>query len=1017
MDPARFQRIEALFCAAMGLPAAARLTHLREQEPDDPALVDEVLELLGLHDRAGDTRGGDAPGSHQPVGAVVADPAHVGPYRIEGRLGEGGMGVVYLAEQTAPVRRRVALKLIRAGMDTASVLARFEQERRALAMMEHDGIAKVFDCGADEHGRPYFVMELVRGVPIDAFCVAHHVPLVERLRLVQLACEAVHHAHQKGVVHRDLKPSNILVVEAGDGRRVKIIDFGLALVMDDDAPRATRMTRLDRVLGTPEFMAPEQADRASRDVDTRADVYSLGVVLYELLVGVLPFECDDLRDQGVEAMRRVICEQEPLRPSVRLARMRDGAAEVASARCTTVSGLFRALRGDLDWVVVKALEKDRERRYASAIAMADDLQRFLDHDPLAAGPPGAMYRLRKIARRYRPHLLTSAALLATAVVGGGFAIWNAFEARAARSRIDLLASVGLTEGALDRADSMHVAWPDRSSKFDDWVEHDLSASLRMRPEVDAELARLRSEAASVEGAPRRPSDERAAGFVRAQLESLRDGMQRLEREELPRMLRRSYWAKTQWRLSLAHPNARHSWGDVRTALATNPRYEGVDVDLADADIVGLVPIGENPVTGYWEFYDLRTAWDGHGDPANIEIPEHRDDGTIHVREATGIVFVLLPGGAYVLGPEGDQVVEVQRNDRIDLLPSHRVVLQPFFCARHELTRAQWFRLAGRADFYYAYANAYFDDREILDDCPAESISWHEAARALAGIGCSLPTEAQWEYACRGGTRTGWWPGPRPEDLQGCANISDQTRFASHGDENTAAPITDGVSMIAPCGSFRANAFGMHNMLGNVAEWCANIHGEPALTELAKLEDAPRSTANITVRGGYFSGSVMEARCARRDSAGPDNKYPPIGVRAVRLAHHPWRERLQGLDPDALARAAAGVGWGPSAAPRLVAGRWQVLRDSDGSEEQLNISDTGIWIVSNGERMGANGTFEQRDGVAILECESYVERWTAVDATWRVETWASDEAMARGEAPASTAVATFQFSVPYVATGR
>lgn len=381
-------------------------------------------------------------------------PARIGPYRLLDTLGEGGMGTVYLAEQDEPVRRRVALKLIKLGMDSKAVLARFEQERQALALMQHDGIAKVHDCGTSERGQPYFVMEYVRGVPLTEYCERHRLPLPARLELMMQVCAAVQHAHHKGVVHRDLKPGNVLVADDGGRPQIKIIDFGLAKAMGQRLVEATLFTEAGQVVGTPEYMAPEQADPGNHDIDTRADVYSIGVMLYEVLVGALPFSGQELRRAGVLELQRVLREVDPPRPSSRLSRGGDAAA-VAGARRTTLAALQRALRTDLDWVVLKALEKDRGRRYETASALAADLQRFLANEPLAAGPPSASYRLRKLVARHRAQLLAVAAVLLTALAGAGVAI--GFALRAEQQRQLATARATETEAALAVAEGHRLA--------------------------------------------------------------------------------------------------------------------------------------------------------------------------------------------------------------------------------------------------------------------------------------------------------------------------------------------------------------------------------------------------------------------------------------------------------------------------------------------------------------------------------------------------------------------------------
>ena len=347
-------------------------------------------------------------------GADLLDAVIAGRYKVRQEIGKGGMGSVYLAEQTQPVRRQVALKLINPGMDSRTVLARFESERQALAMMDHPNIAKVLDAGTTDQGRPFFVMELVKGVPLTEYCDRHRLGLPERLALFRQICSAVQHAHQKGIIHRDLKPTNILV-ESHDDRPVpRVIDFGLA--------KATSGMRLSEhslysafgsVAGTPLYMAPEQATFNALDVDTRADIYALGVILYELLAGSTPIPRETMKRAALDEMFRVIREVEPPTPSSRISSS-DALPSLAASRHVEPSRLSRLVRGDLDWIVMKALAKERQRRYDSAIGLANDVERFTNHEPVSAGPPGAAYRARKFVRRNRGKVVAaSLVLLAT----------------------------------------------------------------------------------------------------------------------------------------------------------------------------------------------------------------------------------------------------------------------------------------------------------------------------------------------------------------------------------------------------------------------------------------------------------------------------------------------------------------------------------------------------------------------------------------------------------------------------
>jgi non-specific serine/threonine protein kinase/serine/threonine-protein kinase len=367
----------------------------------------------------------DADSTHHS-GATGAVAKTVGPYRLLQKIGEGGMGEVWMAEQSTPIRRQVAVKIIKAGMDTRMVIARFEAERQALAMMDHPAIAKVFDGGATVEGRPYFAMEWVKGNPITGYCDRHRLSTTERLELFIQVCEGVQHAHQKGLIHRDLKPSNILVTLA-DGRAVpKVIDFGLAKAMTQPLTDRTLFTELGVMIGTPEYMSPEQAELTGLDIDTRTDIYALGVVLYELLTGTLPFDRQSLRQRGVDEIRRVIREMDPPKPSSRLIGLGHDSAEAASRRQTEVRQLMSQLRGDLDWITMKALEKDRTRRYDTAIDLAADVRRHLRDEPVLAGPPSTLYRATKFVRRHRVGVSAAAAIFLLVV---GFAVAMAGQAR------------------------------------------------------------------------------------------------------------------------------------------------------------------------------------------------------------------------------------------------------------------------------------------------------------------------------------------------------------------------------------------------------------------------------------------------------------------------------------------------------------------------------------------------------------------------------------------------------------
>jgi non-specific serine/threonine protein kinase/serine/threonine-protein kinase len=336
------------------------------------------------------------------LGAVLERPGgQIGRYKLHSVLGEGGMGIVYLAEQQHPIKRRVALKVIKPGMDSKRVITRFEAERQALALLDHPNIAHVHDAGTTETGRPYFVMEYVKGLPITEHCDHYKLTIEDRLNLFLQVCHAVHHAHQKGIIHRDIKPSNILVSLQEDQALPKIIDFGVAKAIARPLTERTLTTEGSQLLGTPEYMSPEQADMASEDIDTRSDIYSLGVLLYVLLTGVLPFDSKILREGGVEHIRHVIRETDPRTPSTRLSSLGEEAKKVAQSRRTEIATLAKKLHKELEWIPLKAMRKERAERYRSASEFADDIENYLNGKPLIAGPPGTLYRLNKSVRRHK----------------------------------------------------------------------------------------------------------------------------------------------------------------------------------------------------------------------------------------------------------------------------------------------------------------------------------------------------------------------------------------------------------------------------------------------------------------------------------------------------------------------------------------------------------------------------------------------------------------------------------------
>ncbi len=498
MQESRWDKIKAIFHAASAVPAEEQAALLDQQCGGDDELRREVESLLRANSVRESIASAEEPAAPRPEGMAgteestirrtpIGTPGEViGRYRLLEQIGEGGFGEVWVAEQKSPVRRKVALKIVKQGMDTREVLARFEAERQALAMMDHPCIARVFDAGATPGGRPYFVMEHVAGVAVNDYCDTSRLRIKDRLKLFMDICQAVQHAHQKGIIHRDLKPSNILVT-LNDGKPVpKVIDFGIAKATIGRLTERTLYTETGRLIGTPEYMSPEQAGTTGLDVDTRADIYSLGVILYQLLTGTLPFDAKTLRGAGFDGIARIIREQEPPKPSTRLSTMvaepvnrRDGAMPDTLARShgVDIHTLTRELRGDLDWITLKALEKDRSRRYESASALAADVMRHLTGEPVVAAPPSVGYRVKKFVRRYKGQV-AAAGVIAAVLMGAtvvSVAAWRHAEkgwqqAEAEKQRADEKAAEAELEAYVANIGAAQQAlaaynWPEARAKL------------------------------------------------------------------------------------------------------------------------------------------------------------------------------------------------------------------------------------------------------------------------------------------------------------------------------------------------------------------------------------------------------------------------------------------------------------------------------------------------------------------------------------------------------------------------
>ncbi len=644
----------------------AKLVSMLSAADDDARLSDRTIGPTTLHAMSAED-----------------DPGTIGPYRLGDIIGEGGMGVVYLAEQTEPFRRRVALKIVRPGHDHASLLARFDNERQALALMEHPAIAQVYDAGTTSDGRPYFAMEYVSGLPITTYCDRGRLSTRERLELFAEVCDGVQHAHQKGVIHRDLKPSNILVYADGARHRVKIIDFGIAKATGFRLTEKTLFTHHGEMIGTPEYMSPEQADPTALGIDTRTDVYSLGVLLYVLLVGEHPHSRHLTGSRDIFDVRRVILEEDAPRPSTRLDPATKATREVVESRRTEAGALRRELRGELDWIVLRALEKDRNRRYAAASEFAADVMRYLNDEPVVARPPSVAYTLRKAARRHRHviipiALFVSALLIALVVTTYRYVYVSAIAEHAAQSRrVDSLESEAASlwpeapvvraglQSWLDGARALVLDLPTLraereelrskgSSREVDREAGDRDLVLRLRL---ADLRRERSglsvdSALSATLSARREELSREIAAIEASvgtttvwlfdneqeqhyhevISGLIRRLESLEKVRIPDVEHRLAISSEIEAQSVTGALPKEAWSKAIAEIAMDPRFGGLQLEPQ----LGLVPLRRNPKSGFWEFWHVRTG-------------ERAEEG--RVGRESGLVFVLVPGSTLSVGAE------------------------------------------------------------------------------------------------------------------------------------------------------------------------------------------------------------------------------------------------------------------------------------------------------------------------------------------------------------------------------